>query len=194
MSEIIDLFKTPFYKTDLSLNNKEIIKYCLTLKKIDTGASKSNVGGWQSKDLKGIHRPLNELFEDIEYHANKFTNNIGLQGPVKIKNIWININGFGDSNMIHCHPHSLLSGVYYIKTPKDCGDIEFDHPCYNVFDYDWNINAIKETNTYTSPKWIMPSKQGVLYMFPSWLNHCVKTSRNKKEKRISIAFNIDKKI
>ena len=40
---------------------------------------------------------------------------------------WTNINGSGDFNLKHNHPRSDLSGVFWIKTPKDSGSIVFIH-------------------------------------------------------------------
>ena len=37
--------------------------------------------------------------------------------------------------------------------------------------------------------WWMPSEVNTLYLFPSWLNHCVEANENKTEERISISFN-----
>ena len=40
-------------------------------------------------------------------------------------NMWANINPPGGYNMPHIHPNSHFSGVYYIKAPKDSGNISF---------------------------------------------------------------------
>ena len=34
----------------------------------------------------------------------------------------------------------VLSGVYYIKTPKECGNIKFFHPAYDLVDRDWTYS------------------------------------------------------
>ena len=87
MSEIVDIFKTPIYFEDLKLNTKSMRDYCLSLKRKNTSVVKSNVGGWQSDDLKGKHMPLNDLFLEIEKHCSKFTNEIGLKNLLTIDNI-----------------------------------------------------------------------------------------------------------
>ena len=43
-------------------------------------------------------------------------------------NMWANINPPGGSNRAHQHPNSLWSGVYWIKTPKNCGHLKIDDP------------------------------------------------------------------
>jgi uncharacterized protein (TIGR02466 family) len=42
--------------------------------------------------------------------------------------MWANINPPGGYNRPHMHPNSLWSGVYYIKTPKNCGHLKLEDP------------------------------------------------------------------
>ena len=43
--------------------------------------------------------------------------------------MWANINPPGGMNRAHQHPNShLWSGVYYIKAPKNSGDLKIDDP------------------------------------------------------------------
>ena len=187
---IQDLFKTPLYYTDLKLDNKAMANYCLSLSKKHKGRTVSNVGGWQSDNLQGNHPVLNDLFLSIQEHCSIYIKELDIKCLNKIDNIWININGHKDTNQLHCHPKCLISGVYYVKTPEDCGNIYFQHPSYNNFQYDWKAEKTNNFNSYNSVEWWMPSSAGLLYLFPSWLNHCVKPNLNKKEKRISISFNL----
>jgi len=190
MNEIVDIFKTPIYFKDLKLNTKSMRDYCLSLKRKNTSVVKSNVGGWQSDDLKGKHMPLNDLFLEIEKHCSKFTNEIGLKDLLTIDNAWININYYKDYNFEHIHANSKISGVFYIETPKDCGNIEFVSSDANLKNYDWNSNTIKTPNEYTSASWVMPAIENRLILFPSWLNHKVQPNLNPKKERISISFNL----
>ena len=190
MSEIVDIFKTPIYFKDLNLNTKSMRDYCISLKEKNTSVVKSNVGGWQSDNLDGTHLPLNDLFLEIEKHCSKFTNKIGLKDILSLDNAWININYYKDFNSEHIHCYSKISGVFYIQTPKDCGNIEFVSNDSNIKSYDWNDNTVKDTNNYTSGRWYMPSLENRLILFPSWLKHNVQPNLNPKEERISISFNL----
>ena len=187
---IQDLFKTPLYYTDLKLDNKEMANYCLSMSKKDKGRIISNIGGWQSSDLQGNHPVLNDLYKSIKEHCSIYTKELDIKSEDKIGNIWININGYKDINSLHCHPYSLVSGVYYVQTPKDCGNIRFHHPGYDWFQYDWTSEKVNKFNLYNAAIWWMPSKVNRLYLFPSWLKHHVEANLNKKEKRISISFNL----
>ena len=63
---IHNIFSIPLYNTKLSIDNKPILSYCTSLAKRNKGRVMTNVGGWQSNDLNGVHKPLNELLEDID--------------------------------------------------------------------------------------------------------------------------------
>jgi len=188
---MIDLFKITIYEKKLKLKNEEIIKYSYKLKKKDLGKQISNVGGWQSNDLQGVHKPLNELFEDIEHYGNEYGKLLGLKLPLKIDNIWININEYKDFNLEHFHGNSLISGVYYVKVQKKSGNIVFSNPSIDIMQQDWNKYTINEHNTNNSPKWVMPSKTNTLYLFPNYLKHFVQPNFSNSD-RISISFNLTK--
>ena len=188
---IQDLFKTPIYTTALDIDNKSLSKYCISYSKKNKGRILSNEGGYQSEDLILLnHKILNPLVSGILEHSSIYCSEINLKCSNKIDNIWFNINGYKDSNLLHSHPHSLISGVYYLQTPKDCGNIQFHHPGSESFQNYWMENVGSEYNTYNSGEWWLQSIVGVMYLFPSWLKHYVRPNLNKKEKRISISFNI----
>jgi len=187
---IQDLFKTPIYTTALSLDNTAISKYCISYSKKNKGRQLSNEGGWQSQDLTGKHSTLDPLLHSILEHSSIFSKDLDIKLSNQISNVWINVNGYKDMNMVHSHPNSLLSGVYYVQTPKDCGNIQFQHPAFDKFQYDWLESKGEQFNTYNSGEWWLQSIANVMYLFPSWLKHHVKPNLNKKEKRISISFNI----
>jgi len=189
---IEDIFKTPIYFEKLILDNKTIANYCLSLQSKDKGRVLSNQGGWQSDNLTDIHKQLNPLFTEIQKHITKFNKTLDLNGKNKLGNLWVNINGYRDSNRVHNHPGSIISGVYYIQTPKNCGDITFINPVEDHLGYidkSETIDTTKNYNPYNSTEWWLPSLVGRLYLFPSWLKHYVTSNLNKKEKRISISFN-----
>ena len=188
MSNIIEPFKTPIYETSLSLDTNKIFTYCKKIQKNDKGVQTSNLGGWHSLPLNGKHLQLNELFEDIEYHSNIFGKKCNFKDKVTFDKIWININSTNNSNEAHTHPNSMLSGVYYVKTPKNCGDILFYNPAYETMEYDWS-NKFNDYNNYNSSRFLLPAVENNLYIFPSWLKHLVKPNLSKKE-RMSISFNL----
>tara|TARA_Y100000592_G_scaffold86844_1_gene140652 strand:- start:694 stop:1269 length:576 start_codon:yes stop_codon:yes gene_type:complete len=191
MTNIVELFKTPLYFEDLKLDTKSMKKYIMSIREKNDSVKKSNIGGWQSDNLEGEHPPLNNLFNGIEKHANIFANEIGLKDGLRISNGWININYYKDYNVDHIHGHCMMSGVYYIETPKDCGNIEFSAGDTDLRSLTWSEKRTKEENSFTVPRWWMPAIQNRLYLFPNWLTHRVRPNLNPKKERISISFNLN---
>ena len=119
---IIDLFKVGVYREYLMLNNEEITKYCYNIKEKQKSKNISNKGGFHSDNLNLNDMEIKDLLNEINRKANFYSKEIGY-GDVIIDNIWCNINSYKDYNELHCHPNAKISGVYYVKTPEDCGDI-----------------------------------------------------------------------
>ena len=186
---IHNLFSVPIYLEKLNLNNKKILNHCLKQKKHLKTAFKSNIGGWQSPALNGRHQPLEKLITEILTMGETFRKNLNFKNPLKLANMWININGYGHNNIPHVHPNSILSGVYYVKTFKDSGNIVFYHPGSSLMEYDWQSFKIEKYTPSNACTWKFESAQGYLFMFPSWLLHRVDNNLSKKE-RVSISFNL----
>ena len=62
-------------------------------------------------------------------HKKLFMNKNIIESEPFLGNMWANINppGGSESELI-IHPNSLWSGVYWIKTPKNCGHLKIDDP------------------------------------------------------------------
>jgi len=184
--ETIDLFTIPLCKKSLTLDNDLISSYCYYLKEQDRGRSVSNKGGWQSNDIIDTPYPLTELLNCIKEVCLDISNVLELH-PLQINNYWININGYKDCNWPHTHGDAILSGIYYVKTPKNCGNIEFENRCSEVMPVNLQVTNF---NQFNCERRMFPSEEGILYIFPSWLRHGVNPNLNQHEERISVAFNL----
>ena len=190
---INNIFQIPTYTKELDIDNKSLAKFCMSEYYKNEGVSSSNVGGWQSNDFteKNTDSPLLKiLWTNIKLHSKQFGKEIDLLVKGRLMNLWVNVNGYKDSNTIHLNPGCRISGVYYIKTHEDCGNITFYHPSHLQMAHNWMRYEPDEYNSYNSATWWYPSTEGTLYLFPSWLEHCVKPNLNKREKRISVSFTI----
>ena len=101
--------------------------------------------------------------------------------------MWAIINKKGASNARHTHPNSYLSAVYYIKAPKNCGDILFYDPRsakVNRKPPTTKANALNSEEVKITPQ------DGMMVFFPSYLHHAVSENRSDEE-RIIISFNVD---
>jgi hypothetical protein len=58
----------------------------------------------------------------INVSINDYKNNLGIGYEMDWHvQAWPNVNRFGDYHNLHNHPHSWLSGTYYVQVPKDTG-------------------------------------------------------------------------
>ncbi len=187
-------FPTPLWFSKLDVNNKEIVKFCQNLSKKDKGRILSNVGGWQSNDIflhENTDNKLKPLFNLIWEELKSIVEQMNLLDQYRLDQnslqFWININGQYNYNSLHNHPQSFFSGVYYVKVPKESGNVIFHHP--NSLMKFWYQQYTKSSTYESHSSIFVVPEEGKLIVFPSWLEHVVESNESKKE-RISIAFNI----
>lgn len=108
------------------------------------------------------------------------------EDTIGIGNMWTTIYPQNAHVPLHIHDNGLLSGVFYAKADKDCGDIVFEDPAYIAKTMrNRGLKNFPSVNT----KYTYPVKAGDMIIFPSWLPH--QTYPNKSgEDRIIISFNI----
>ena len=146
----------------------------------DEGVTKSNRGGWQSELL-----PPNGELEPLSAEISEFCKSINLGiNEIVIPQMWINVNKKNDWNAIHLHGQYKLSGTYYVKVPKDSGQIVFRDPRPSAISNLFMVNTF-DKGEFRKVKTI----EGLLILFPSYLDHFVEPS-NADEDRISISFDI----
>jgi len=131
---------------------------------------KSNQGGYQSKNDIHIKKPFFPLVKLLNSHIFNFTSDPN----ITIKEMWFNISSFTNFNAPHTHHHNKnnLSGVLYLKVPKNSGRIIFLDPL--------SIN---------DPSYLTPKEKDII-LFPSILPHYVEPNLSQED-RISIAFNLN---
>ena len=105
-------------------------------------------------------------------------------------NSWIVKHYPNDWAHPHMHNNSLLSGVYYLDTSKDVGDIKFIRGCGEQ-----EIFPSAITPNYSEFNWVNSTETGVkvsngkLLIFPSNLMHSVEPNLSQSN-RYSLAFNV----
>lgn len=149
----------------------------------------SNRGGWQSPSNFYVNNPTFDRFRDyIVNHALESTKFYGCK--FYLSNMWINVNGKENYNMLHDHPVSVLSGVIWIKTPENSGNLIFHNPhSFAQSQLIGNIDSevAKKTNYYF--EFYFQPQEGCMAIFPSDLMHYVGNNQSDDE-RISISFNL----
>tara|TARA_R100001015_G_C4493849_1_gene70547 strand:+ start:16 stop:606 length:591 start_codon:yes stop_codon:yes gene_type:complete len=185
-----NIFTSYLYQNKLNLNLNDIKNHILkTHKGNKVGTQRSNYGGWRSQTFTNVQKEVKPLFQTLDKFAPIIKKKLNYKNDIKLINYWYNINSFGSCNTPHTHIgfEALVSGVFYVSTFKDSGDIVFmNHDRLLPILYD---KKVSEYNEYTSSTWFITPENNLSIFFPSNLIHYVQPNLNKNEKRICISFN-----
>jgi len=154
----------------------------------------------RDKGYKGYtsYASLNDLqrrdpaFADVQRilqrHASGFADELAFDmgRKPKLDSLWVNLLKPGGHHSAHIHPHSILSGTFYVEVPAGSGDIRFEDPRLPMM-----MAAPVRSNE--APEELRPfvsvaPAPGLLLMWESWLRHEVLPGQAKAD-RLSISFN-----
>lgn len=184
-----NLFPTPLFAFrlhDYEPLNQQLLGVIQQLRASDPGRVASNVLGWHSQgnlfDLEAM-KPFQAIVNQaIAECANAMGyNNVRIHPA----NCWANVNPKYASNKIHDHANCLYSGVYYVQTPENAGNLMFYDPREARTFYK---PSAPNFTAYTADAIAHIPETGLLLIFPSWLKHGVEPNLSDDE-RISISFN-----
>jgi|TARA_B110000196_G_scaffold66607_1_gene56339 uncharacterized protein (TIGR02466 family) len=186
-------FPTPIWWLDTDIDNAPIAQLCNNLRAEDLeGRQISNNGGWQSKDFKlQEHDEFTNFVDTVTDMSLSCLKDYGfVDGAYKLEmlNGWFNVNQKGNSNQIHTHSGSFISGTYYVQAEQDQSELIF----YKNFTEDFIISSAGQIENYTGISGATcryPPRTGRLILFPSYVPHGVMPSTSDNE-RISLAFNM----
>ena len=106
-----------------------------------------------------------------------------------MQNSWVVKHHKGDWGQQHKHGNSLLSGVCYLKTNKDSGNIVFHKPDgYTNLFHSSTLIQFNDYENHNSDDWDITPEEGDILIFPSHLLHSIR-SNNSDMERYSLAFN-----
>ena len=196
------LFVTEVYEADFSGRrdfatfNAELEQACLGLAAEDTAGRawcKANgYGGYTSyaslDDLPRRATVFADLKRRLDREAEIFTGqlNLDLGGKrLKLDSLWANVLKPGAAHSGHIHPHSVLSGTYYVRTPPGSGALRFEDPRLAMM-----MAAPPRPDAFSHQRAFayLEPEAGSLLIWESWLRHEVMAHRGKAE-RISLSFN-----
>ena len=186
---------TPVWYNDSSIDEidfKKIVQECYFQKNLDpAGRAKSNRNGWQSQsfDLSTFNNntEIIKLIKQIENVASQIFNDFGIlkKIPAELGNFWININQPASFNVAHVHSNSVVSGVCYIKSNDQSGNLIL----HNRSDSEFINKTYTDCNNKSTFSDITYSPiQGRIIFFPGWISHSVGENKSTED-RISISFN-----
>ena len=186
--KISKFLSCPVFIFKLDLNHKKIQKKCLHVRDSrPPDTSRSNVGGYRSDQINPDDPVFSTLIRNINTNLKEVSlNHMGFTRETKMSSIWFCINKHRDFNKEHIHPFSILSGVYYVKVPKNSGRLLFVND--NGVDRFLPNEYIREYTPENSSEWYLEPEENTMYIFPSWMKHYAEPNLSQKE-RIAISFN-----
>ena len=106
---------------------------------------------------------------------------------IMLTSIWCVSQWAGDFNPSHVHDGDL-SGVIYLRIPpslKKEYEKEDHYPCVGDIEF-----SCGQAATFNGHQFQATPEVGDIFLFPSWLSHCVYPFRTPNEERRSVSFNV----
>ena len=202
MTQIHSLFVTKVYRTMLrgkavqTLN--EDLGHAARALAADDAAGQSwsaekNYPGYTSyaslNDLTWRSPEFADLQRHLDTHALAFAKELDFDlggTPLALSSLWVNLLDPGGWHTAHIHPHSVLSGTYYVEVPPGSGAIRFEDPrhAFMMAAPPRKVRCKREQQSFVT----FDPKPGMLLLWESWLRHEVPINR-ASEPRLSISFN-----
>ena len=130
-------------------------------------------------DLPRRDPTIADLGKLLTRHAATFAQELGWDRKPKLDSLWVNLLKAGGHHSGHIHPHSVLSGTFYVEVPKGSGAIRFEDPRLPLM-----MAAPPRADAFVT----IDPRPGLLLMWESWLRHEVLPGTGRGE-RLSISFN-----
>lgn len=199
MAEISTLFITKLYRAALddARLNDELVASCLSISEEDKAGKRwSEEKGYRGytsyaslDDLPKRDPAFAALKKHLDKHAAAFARELNLElngRKLALDSIWINVLAPGGAHSGHVHPHSVLSGTYYVQIPPGASSFKLEDPRLPLMmaapPRSEDAPESERSFVYIAPK------AGDVLMWESFLRHEVPANAAKQE-RISISFN-----
>ena len=189
----LKLFPTDVYvREDCEIDNKKLSKIILEKEKTEPSRNISNVGGWQSEMNLYKDERFSEILKEVAlcFHETIYEQINYKPGDTLIEGMWANVNRYKDYNLTHSHGEAEWSFVYYVKVPKNSGNLVLVDP--RVRRPQSTIKGLMENhdNLFTHDIFLATPTIGKMILFPPWLEHYVECNESK-EPSISISGNVE---
>jgi len=202
MPSIDSLFVTKIYRAEFPEEqaerlNAELEAACLSIAEDDEAGQrwcrKNGYPGYTSyaslNDLPWRVPVFRQLTRGLDTHVAAFAKELEFdlkKGKLVLDSLWINILPPGGVHTSHIHPHSVVSGTYYVTIPDGASALKFEDPRLAM------MMAAPPRKTKARPEnrqfAYMAPKPGTVLLWESWLRHEVPVNEADSE-RISISFN-----
>lgn len=200
MAEIKTLFVTKLYRDELAEAEAplaEIDATCRSLAEDDEAGQawchKHGYPGYTSyaslNDLPWRFPAIKKLVKALDRHVAAFAKELELdlgRDKLKLDDIWVNVLPEGGVHTSHIHPRSVISGTYYVATPKGSSALKLEDPRLGLMmaapPRKAKADMAQRSFVYEAPQ------AGTVLLWESWLRHEVPLNQADEE-RISVSFN-----
>jgi uncharacterized protein (TIGR02466 family) len=200
MATIETLFVTRLYKAAIDAApglNDEIDALCRSLAVDDTAGirwcRKNGYPGYTSyaslDDLAWRFPAFKMLARHLDRHVADFAKELALDlggRKLVLDSLWVNVLPEGGAHASHIHPHSVISGTYYVAMPEGAAALKLEDPRHGLMmaHPPRKKAAPRELQAFVQ----VPAEPGTLLLWESFLRHEVPVNRSTEE-RISVSFN-----
>ena len=195
MSELHILFPTPVYQNCLEFRPSELKSMIDYVSNLDWASDKDIYEGPNGETTKLEADLLSEpelenlrkkIDEEVYNFAKSLQIDFGKHGLKRI-NSWGNLQKKGNYIKEHRHNNTQFSGVFYLQTPENSGDIIFTTRNATWINSYWEPSLTGYDDLNSFEKRFSPQQCGI-FLFPAHLDHYV-TPSHSEEERYSISFN-----
>ena len=198
MAEIKTLFVTKLYQAHIEdAPLAELKLACLFIAEEDeAGQAWSREKGYKGftsyaslNDLPRRDPAFAELKKHLDKHAAAFAKALSFDlggRKLRLDSLWVNVMAPGGVHTGHIHPHSVLSGTFYVDVPKQASSLKLEDPRLPLM---MAAPARLEDAPEAERAFIyVTPRAGDLLLWESFVRHEVPPSA-AKQVRISISFN-----
>jgi uncharacterized protein (TIGR02466 family) len=208
MAEVQTLFVTKLYRAAIErVSNEELLRACRSIAAEDAAGQRwskekgyrgytsyaslndlpkrdPSIGALKKRDPSiGAHKA------GLDKHAAAFAKALNLElggRKLKLDSLWINVLEPGGAHSGHIHPHSVLSGTYYVDVPPGASALKLEDPRLPLMMAApaRSEEAPQEERTFV---YVTP-RAGDVLMWESFVRHEVPANMARRA-RVSISFN-----
>ena len=188
------IFKDLIYRDTLhefKNDNDKFYHKALEIKNQSSMNSKWNCDTFNTYNLFDLSKDdlFVPLIQKCQTKVEEFALEHGVTKKSKYINSWINIASEGNFQEFHRHERCNFSLVYYVKAPKNCGNLIFKKDSYDDMfrlPFDDTFNNSNKVAGFTN-YYIVPNECDIV-IFKSNILHMVEKNKSKDD-RVSIAMN-----
>lgn len=185
--DIIPLFSKVFYIKKLDIDTKKIVsmmnndfekagsKTSVDIENICSSSISMSV--LEQNKFSSLKKQIMKEFYNFAHNVMKYDNEF------KITTSWFTKTQTSQSSNYHNHNNSMISGILYLQTDDNSGNISFEDFSNRRF----NLN-VEKYNIHNCLEYQFQPTDGLMILFPSEVHHKI-LKNNSNIVRHSLAFN-----